>query len=426
MMFWFFVILVIMIFVGFPIYVCLTGASLIYFLLNSNVSMVIFIQKLMNAPNNFTLLAIPFFILAAQIMNRGKITDRIFKFSTSLVGHFCGGLGYVNVLSSVIFSGMSGSATADAGGLGLVEIKAMRDANYDDDFIIGITAASSTIGPIIPPSIPFVLYGALANVSVGGLFVGGVVPGIIMGLSLSVMVFLFSKKRHYPISKRVSLKEIVLSIKSTFLALLMPMIILGGIWGGFFTPTEAAFISIVYALILSLFIYKSIKFKEIPSLMLDTIKLTAPAIILVSAANIFGWIMIYEKVDQLFMNAVFGITHNRYLILLIINAILLFLGMFVDVISSIMLVLPILGPISTALAIHPIHLGVIVVLNLMIGLLTPPVGGLLYILSSVTKIPCNKITIMVLPWIIPLVIVLLLVTFIPDLVLFLPRLLGFV
>jgi tripartite ATP-independent transporter DctM subunit len=425
-MVWFFIIFILLIIMGFPIYFGLTGASLIYFLLNPNTTMFVFIQKQMNAPNNFTLIAVPFFILAANIMNKSGITDRIFKFCNAFVGHHHGGLGYVNVIASMVFSGMSGAATADAGGLGLVEIKAMREAGYDDDFIIGVTAASSTIGPIIPPSIPMVIYGVLANVSVGGLFIGGLIPGILMGISLCFLVFLYSKKREYPRNEKVSIKEKFVYFKYGFLSLLMPIIILGGIWGGFFTPTEAAFISIVYAFLISFFVFKTIKVKDIPGLLLDTIRLTAPAIILVAGASIFAWIMIYERVDKLFIDLVFSITENPYIILLIINAILFFLGMFVDVTSAIMLVMPILYPLSMEIGIHPIHLGIIVVLNLMIGLMTPPVGGLIYILSSVTKIPSNKITMMVLPWIIPLVFVLFLVTFIPDIVLFLPRLLGFI
>ena len=424
-MLYFFLITIIMILIGFPIYLCLVGSSIVYFLLNPDLSMIIFIEKMMNSINSFTLLAVPFFILSGQIMNKGGITNRIFKFAGSLVGHFHGGLGYVNVLSSIIFSGMSGSATADAGGLGLVEIEAMRKNNYDDDFAIGVTAASSIIGPIIPPSIPFVLYGALAGVSIGGLFVAGIVPGLLMGISLCVMVFIFSKKRHYQTSKRASFKEVLFSFKETFFSLLTPVIILGGIWGGFVTPTEAAFISVIYTLIISLFLYKTLKFKEIPSLILYTIKITVPVLILVAAANIFGWIMNYERVDQLFLNALLSITHNRYIILLIINIILFLLGMFVELIAAIMLVLPILLPITTMLGIHPIQLGLIIVLNLMIGLLTPPVGFVLFVLSSATKIQVNKITSMVLPWLIPLIITLLLVTYIPNIVLFLPKMFGF-
>lgn len=307
-MFWYFAIFISMILLGFPIYFGLTGASLIYFILNSDVSMFTFLQKQINAPNSFTLIAVPFFILSANIMNKSGITNRIFNFCNAFVGHFYGGLGYVNILASMIFAGMSGAATADAGGLGLIEIKSMREAGYDDDFTMGVTAASSTIGPIIPPSIPMVIYGALTNVSIGALFTGGIVPGLLMGLALSILVFFFSKKRKYPRNRKTSFKEKVVYFKDSFFALLTPLIILGGIWGGIVTPTEAAFLSILYALLVSFFIYKSITLADIPSLLLDTIKLVVPAIILVCGASVFGWIMVYERIDQLFVNAVFNIT----------------------------------------------------------------------------------------------------------------------
>lgn len=422
----FFISLIIMLLIGFPIYVSLVGASFIYLALNPDVSFVIGIQRMIVAPNSFTLLAVPFFIFAGQIMNSGGVTRRIFRFALSTVGHFRGGLGYVNVVASMLFAGMSGSALADAGGLGLVEIQAMRDNNYDDDFALGVTASSSIIGPIIPPSIPFVIYGAVANVSVGGLFIGGIIPGFIMATSLFIMCFIVAKRRNFPRVKKASLREIVISFKDAFLALLTPFIIIGGIWFGIFTPTEAAAVSIFYALIVTIFVYKEQRISDLPRLIVDTIKMVAPAIMIVAAANLFGWIMNYEQIDQFLMKILFDITENPVIILLIINIILLVLGMFLEVISAIMLVLPIISPIVLALGIHPLHLGVIMVLNLMIGLMTPPVGFVLYILSSAAKVPVNKVIIYVSPWLIPLIISLLLITFIPELVLFLPRILGFI
>jgi len=426
MLTWTFICLIIMMLLGFPIYLSLIGASILYITLNPDLSMMLVIQKVITAPNSFPLLAIPFFILAGQIMNTGGITKRIFNFAECLVGHFRGGLAYVNILASMIFAGMSGSAIADAGGLGLIEIKAMRDANYDDDLTIGITAASSIIGPIIPPSVPFVIYGALANVSIGGLFVGGFIPGLLMGLLLSLKVFIISKKRNYPFSSdRASFKKVYNSFKGSCLAIFTPVIIIGGIWLGYFTPTEAAFIAILYALIVTTFIYKEFDIRKIPALLLETTKLVAPCIMIVGGAAIFAWIMGYERVSEVLINIILGFTSNKYIILFIINLILLIVGMFVDVIAAIMILLPILQPLATVIGIHPIHFGVIVVLNLMVGLLTPPVGDGLYILSLVTKRPFEKIVGYTLPWILPLFIVLLLITYIPDLVLFLPKLMGF-
>ena len=421
----FFGTLVLMIVLGFPVWLCLIGSSLVYMAISGNLSNLIAVQRIILAPDSFTLLAVPFFILAGQIMNAGGVTNRIFRFARTLVGHYRGGLGYVNIVASIIFAGMSGSALADAGGLGMVEIKAMRDEGYDDDFSLGVTGASSTIGPIIPPSIPFVIFGAVANVSVGGLFVGGFIPGLIMGLALAVMVFIVARKRNYPVQPRASLKETLVAFKEAFLALFMPLIIIGGIWGGVMTPTEAAFVSILYALLVSGLIYREISFKQLPRLMIDTIRMVAPAILIVGGANLFGWIMNYEKIDRLLLNLLLGITTNKYVILMIINLILLFLGMFLEVISAIMLVLPVLAPLVQVLGIDPIHLGVVMVLNLMIGLLTPPVGFVLYILSSATKNSVNMVIRSVLPWMIPLLVALFLITFIPELVLFLPRLMGF-
>jgi tripartite ATP-independent transporter DctM subunit len=422
---WFFGTLILMLLLGFPVYLCLIGSSLVYMALSGNLSNLIAVQRIILAPDSFTLLAVPFFILAGQIMNTGGVTNRIFRFARTLVGHYRGGLGYVNIVASIIFAGMSGSALADAGGLGMVEIKAMRDDGYDDDFSLGVTGASSTIGPIIPPSIPFVIFGAVANVSVGGLFIGGFIPGLIMGLALAVMVFIVAGKRKYPVHPRATLRETLIAFKDAFLALLMPLIIIGGIWLGVMTPTEAAFVSILYALIVSGLVYREISFKQLPKLMIDTVRMVAPAILIVGGANLFGWIMNYEKIDRLLLNLLLGITTNKYAILLIINLILLFLGMFLEVISAIMLVLPVLGPLIHVLGIDPIHLGVVMVLNLMIGLLTPPVGFVLYILSSATKNTVNMVIRSVIPWMIPLLVALLLITFIPDLVLFLPRLMGF-
>lgn len=418
------IVFVVMLVLGFPIYIALFGGSVAYMFLNPDLSMMMCMQKMMNAVNSFPLLAVPFFLFAGQVFNTGGITKRIFKFANHIVGHFKGGLGYVNIFSSVIFSGMSGSALADVGGLGVIEVKAMRDAGYDDGFILGVTGASATVGPIIPPSIPFVIYGAFANVSIGALFMGGFIPGLIMALTLSIMVFILSKKRNYPTAKRATFSEIWNSTKEAYLALLTPIIIIGGMWTGFFTPTEAAFVSIVWGLIISIFVYKELKFKDIARLMLETIKLEAPATIVVVTAVLFGWIMNYEKFDQIIINALFGITTNKNLILLIINIILLIMGMLLDPTAAIILLIPVLGPLTRVLGMNPIHFGVMMVLNLMIGLLTPPVGFSLYILSTMTGYPIDKIFKMVSPWLIPLVVALILVTYFPDLVLFLPKLFG--
>ncbi|MDD5017894.1 MAG: TRAP transporter large permease subunit, partial [Eubacteriales bacterium] len=280
----FFGVFVILLVIGSPIYISMIVSSIAYIITNPTIDFVIMIQKLASSVNSFPLLAVPLFIFAGQLMNLGGVTSRIFQFAQKLVGHFRGGLGHVNVVASIIFSGMSGSALADVGGLGQIEIAAMREAKYGDDFALGVTAASGTIGPIIPPSIPFVIYGAFASVSVGALFMGGLLPGVLMGGCLMVMVAVISKKRNYSKGKRASLKEIWQAFKKGFLALLTPIIIIGGIWSGVFTPTEAALVSIIYALIIPVFFYKDVTDKVIPKKRVETFKISTPSLAILVGA----------------------------------------------------------------------------------------------------------------------------------------------
>lgn len=422
---WFFLAFIFLLVIRTPLYLCLLGSSLVYFGLNSDLSIMTAMGKMMNAPNSFTLLAVPFFILAAQIMNTGGVTDRIFGFCKTLLGHHRGGLAYVNVFSSLIFSGISGSALADVGGLGVIEMKAMRDENYDDDITIGVTGASSTVGPIIPPSIPFVIYAAMSGVSVGGMFLAGVGPGLLISIVLCIYIYVIVKRRNYPRHAKSSLSEIARSFWGALPALLFPVIMLGGIWGGFFTPTEAALIAIVYGLLVSIFVYKDMKISSLPKLMLVSVRQVGPSIAVVVTAALFAWILTYEKVDKTVVEFILSFTHNRILILLIINLFLLVLGMFVEVVAAIMITLPILTPLMMIAGIHPIHMGIILTLNMMIGLLTPPVGFSLYMLSSSSGHPLNKIVRMVMPWWIPLFVSLILVTYVEPISMWLPRVLGF-
>ncbi|MBS1116825.1 MAG: transporter large permease, partial [candidate division NC10 bacterium] len=304
-------------------------------------------------------------------------------------------------------------------------IKAMRDDGYDDDFSIGLTAASATVGPIIPPSIPFVIYGAMGGVSVAGLFMGGFIPGLVMSIALSVMVAIESRRRNYPLAPRPAARQVLRAFKDASLALFMPVILIGGIWVGWFTPTEAAFVSILYAVFITVVVYKDLRLSAIPPMMVETLRMVAPAMAIVAGASLFGWILNYEKVDQVLMRLLLGVTTNKYVALMMINVVLLVLGMFLEVVSVIMLVLPILQPLTKVLGIDPIHLGVVMVLNLMIGLLTPPVGFVLYILTSTTGRDFGFVVRAVAPWILPLLVALVLITLFPELVLFLPRLTGF-
>ena len=349
------------------------------------------LQRLFAGPNSFPLLAVPFFIFAAQVMNTTGVTRRIFNFSDSLVGHIKGGLGHVNIIASIIFSGMSGAAVADAGGLGAIEVKAMRDAGYDDDFSLAITASSSIIGPIIPPSVPAVIYGAMAGVSIGGLFIGGILPGLLMGLSLSILVFIYASRRKYPTKKRASIKAMFLSAVHAFFPMLTPLIIIGGIWTGWFTPTESAAVAAIYALIIGLFVYRKINIGDIWQLLKKSAGLSSRGIFIVSAASLFGYVLAREQVALKLAQLLFGITENPHGILLLIIGFLLVIGTFMEPVSAMIILIPVFNPIIRMCGIHPIHFGIIMIITMMIGLLTPPVGQVLYILSVVTGAPFEMI-----------------------------------
>ncbi|MDK2801013.1 MAG: hypothetical protein PWQ70_2632 [Clostridiales bacterium] len=404
-----------------PVGFSLFGSSVTYMIIN-DIPLEVAAQRLGYGPDSFALLAVPFFILAGCIMNSSGVTQRIFDFADRLVGHIHGGLGHANILASVIFSGMSGAAIADTGGLGAIELKAMKDAGYDENFSLAITGASSIIGPIIPPSIPAVIFAVAAGASTGRLFVGGIIPGLMMAGALSIMVYYYSKKNNYPKSERSTFKEILLAIKRAFFPLLTPVIILGGIIGGIFTPTEAAIVAVFYAIILG-FYYKSIIVKDLPKLLLETINTTISVLFIIASANLFAWILTTSQVPQQLAASFLAVVSNKYVALIIINLFLLFVGFFMETLAALTILVPILLPITTSLGIDPIHFGIIMILNLMIGLCTPPVGMVLYVLAGIAKVPFERIAKAIIPYVVVLYGVLLLITFVPELVLFLPDLL---
>ena len=405
---------------GIPIAFALFISSLIYLLLIGEYPLNIVAQKFISGPDSFTLLAIPLFVAAGSLMNLTGITRRIFGVANALVGHLTGGLGHVNIVASIIFSGMSGSAMADAAGLGLIEIKAMREAGYDDDFSVAVTASSSIIGPIIPPSVPAVIYGTVASVSVGALFLGGIIPGLMMGLFLMVLVTFYAKRRGYPRGKRVSFRELLRVLYEGFLPLMTPVIIIGGIWTGWFTPTEAAGAACVYAILLGLY-YRELTLQTFIEVLKQNITVSGPALFILAAASLFNWIMAIEQIPQIAASFLLGFTQNKYLILFIINIFLLVIGTFLPPIPAMILLIPILDPLMTTVGVHPIHFGVVMLLNLMIGLLTPPVGPVLYVLVPITELPFEKVARSVWVFILPLIAVLLLITYIPQLVLAIPN-----
>ncbi len=420
----FLLIFVISLFLGAPIYISLLSSGLAYVYLHGGIDSMAVMAKMYGSLNNFVLLAIPMFMMVGKLMNTGGITDRIFGFCRACLGHFPGGLAYVNILSSFIFSGMSGSALADVGGLGAVEIKAMRDEGYDDDLIFGITAASATMGPIVPPSIPMVIYGAAASVSVGTLFMAGIGPGIVIALILAVFVFIQSRRRGYKVHPRQGWKARGQYFLKSFWALLLIVIILGGISAGFFTPTEASCIAIAYCILAVCAIYRDMPPKEIIRCVSETVVDIVPAMAIVASASLFGWVLQFEHLGTKMLNGMTALTSNKWLILLMIVLILLFMGMILDSTPTILLMVPIFQPLVQQVGISEIHLGIIVVLDLMIGLMTPPYGQSLFMLAGATKTPFNKVIRYVSPWLIPMLIALLLIAFVPAISLTIPRLLG--
>jgi tripartite ATP-independent transporter DctM subunit len=379
------------------------------------------LHRMAGGVDSFPLLAVPFFILAGNLMNSAGITNRIFAFATAAVGWLRGGLGHVNVVGSVIFAGMSGTAVADAGGLGTIEIKAMRDHGYPTNFSVGITAASSTIGPIIPPSLPMVVFGVMANASIGQLFAAGFVPGLLMAASLMIYTTWYARRHGIGSDQAFRWYELGRSLIDAIPALMTPALIIGGMTFGWFTPTEAAIAACFWALILGALLYRTLTWKQFYKITLDTIETTAAVLLIVGAASLFGWVLTTTQVTEKFSALLLSISDNPLIILLIINVLLLIVGCFMETIAAISILVPVLMPVVLKVGIDPVQFGVIMVLNLMIGLLTPPVGMVLFILARVANIPFDRTVKAVSPFLIPLLVVLLLISVFPELTLAVPK-----
>lgn len=419
-----FLIWMILLVLGIPVGFTLIIASLLYFLTGDWNLMIASGGKLISGINNFTLLAIPFFIMTGNLMNSSGITDRIFNFASSLVGHVPGGVGHVNITASLMFSGMSGSSLADAGGLGQLEIRSMRKAGYDDDFNGGLTAASSILSGIIPPSLNMIIYAALANVSVASMFIAGLVPGLLIALALFIFTFLIAKKRNYIVLERASFKEIWGTFRKAFLALLTPIIIIVGIFSGFFTPTEAAVVSTVYAMLLGFLVYKELNLRIFYNNIVESLKLTGVVILIMAGVEFFGQFIVRERVAIKIANFFLDITENQILLLLLISLLLLVLGTFIEALALLVLLVPVLLPVATSVGIDPIFFGVFVIINLMIGILTPPMGMALFVVSRVGNIPVGTMYRGIIPFLIPIMLVLLLLIFFPQLATFLVDILN--
>ena len=408
---------------GIPIAMSLGLSGLLAFFIEqgSRMNVPMITQRMQYGINNFVLLAVPLFILSARLMNTAGITNRLFNFATTLVGFIPGGLGHANCVASLIFAGMSGAAVADAAGLGQVELKAMQDAGYDRDFSVAITAASSTIGPIFPPSIPFVIFGLVAGVSVGRLFLGGVIPGLVMTAALMIMVGVYATKRNYPRTPFPTFRQVGRSFAEAFLPLMTPTILLGGIWTGWFTPTEAAAVAVAYALLLGTLVYKELTWKDTVQVFIDSAKDTAALGFIVAAAAFYGWLLMRTGAPAAIADALLGITRNPLALMLIINIILLIVGCFFETIVAILILGPILMQVVTQVGIDPVHFGLVMVLNLMIGLLTPPFGVILFVMVQVGGISFERVVRATAPFIIPLIVVLAMITVYPPLVTWLPN-----
>lgn len=419
-----FIVLVGLIMLGLPIAVSMGMTAVIFFVLLGETDVLSMVPaRMYSSTTSFTLLAIPFFILTGNLMNTGGITHRLFQFAQNLVGHLKGGLGHVVVVSAMIFAGMTGAAVAEAAALGTVELEGMTKRGFDRKFSAAILASASTIGPVIPPSIPFVIYGSITGTSVGRLFLGGFVPGFLMGIALMIIVYIVSTRRGYPRERRATFRELMDSTSGALSAIVTPIIIIGGMVTGIFTPTEASVAAVVYALILTMFIYKEVKLKDLPRILWETLETSVRVLFIISAAGIFGWLLIHQRVPETVIKALMSLSSNPWVILLVINVILLILGCFMEGICIMLLTIPVFMPMITKLGIDPVHFGVMMTLNLMIGLLTPPVGMVLYTISSIGKIPVWELAHELRWHMVALAVVLFLVTYVPGFVTLVPNLL---
>jgi TRAP-type C4-dicarboxylate transport system permease large subunit len=450
---------------GVPVAIAMAGSALVYILLTGSTPPFAVVHRMISGIDSFPLLAVPFFIFAGNLMNNAGITNRIYDFALALVGWLKGGLGHVNIIGSVIFAGMSGTAIADAAGLGTIEIKAMRDKGYDVGFSVGVTAASATLGPIIPPSLPFVIYATMANVSVGQLFLAGILPGIVMAGLMMLTVAYYAHKNHWGGDialewKRMGKALIELAVVVAFplamwgavklgmpfnyalgagLALLFladwrfkfdavmpimtPILLIGGMATGVFTPTEGAIAACVWALILGLVWYRTMTLKMRAKVSMDTIETTVTVMFIVAAASIFGWLLTATRVTDMVALWVLSFTHSPWVFLLLANLLMLFVGCFLEPTAAILILVPVLLPVVQQLGIDPVHFGLVMVLNLMIGLLHPPMGMVLFVLARVANLSIEKTTMAIVPWLIPLLLSLALITYVPQIALWLPHLL---
>ena len=408
---------------GIPVAVTLGLASMAYMLV-SDIPLVVMPQKMYAGMDVFVLLSIPGFILAGNLMNRGGITERIIRFANALVGWIRGGLGLTNVGASMLFGGITGTAVADAASIGGVMIPGMKKAGYPADFSAAVTAASSTVGPIIPPSVPMIIVGALSGISVGQMFLAGAIPGILMGLAMMGTTYAIARRRGFPRQPWLGIGEIGRSFLGAFWALAMTAIILYGLLSGIATPTETAVIASVYALLIGLLVYRELPIAEVPRIVVDSAVSASGILALVGFANVFGWILVSERIPQAIAGAVLSVTDDRILVILIVNLLLLFVGMFMETIAALIILFVPLLALAQAVGVDPLHFATFAVLNLMIGLTTPPLGVCLFVCANIARLPLTPVVRAILPFLATNIGVLLLVSYVPALATWLPSVLA--
>jgi len=413
--------------IGIPIAFCLGLSSLAIVLIEGKFPITLVAQKMFNGMDMFALMAIPLFILAGDLMNLGGITDRLIKFSNLLVGHIRGGLAHTLVVAEMFLSGVTGSAVADASALGSVMIPSMVKEGYDKEFSTAILATAATAGPIIPPSITMVVYGVTMGVSIGGLFLAGCLPGLIMGLSMMAMAYYFARKRNYPRNeKRATLRQIVKGSREAVAALILPVVILGGIMSGVFTATEAAAIAVFFAFVFGLFLFRTLTLKDIPKILVNCATTTSIIMLIIGTANVTLWFLATQQVPQKVSTFFLSLSTNPYVLLFIVNIILLIVGCFMETGAAIILFAPILAPILTRVGFHPLHVGFIFVFNLVIGMITPPLGVCLFVGCTIAKISLEKLSKAIWPFILLLIGVLLIFSYFPGISMIVPRIFGYV
>jgi TRAP-type C4-dicarboxylate transport system permease large subunit len=449
---------------GIPVAIAMAGSVLVYILWTGGLPPFVVIHRMVSGIDSFPLLAVPFFILAGNLMNNAGITNRIYNYALALVGWLKGGLGHVNIVGSVVFAGMSGTAIADAAGLGTIEIKAMKDHGYSSEFSVGVTAASATLGPIIPPSLPFVIYGMMANVSVGALFLAGILPGLLMAVLMMFTVAWFAHKNNWGADIKFEWTRVIKALAETLvvigwplvlwllivqagfppqvtvaaglvvlfaadkyfgfqavLPIMTPVLLIGGMTTGIFTPTEGAIAACIWAMVLGLAWYRTLTWKMFVKVCLDTVETTSTVLFIVAAASIFGWMLTATGVTAAIASWVLAFTREPWVFLLLANLLMLFVGCFLEPTAAITILVPILVPICQQLGIDLVHFGLVMVLNLMIGLLHPPMGMVLFVLARVAKLSVERTTLAILPWLVPLLLSLAIITYIPAVVLWLPK-----